>query len=76
MNSSKIDDLLILLDSVGCVLDLETLMTHPLDDQGHPVLDDGVSVHLDDTCDSWRSSLNQVDRWICLAAQAEVERQS
>ena len=68
--------LLILLDSVGCVLDLETLMTHPLADQGHPVLDAGVSEPLDDTCDSWRSSLNQVDRWICLAAQAEVERQS
>jgi len=53
---------LVWLDSVGALLNADTLETHPADRAGNPILDEGQIVHLDDTCDAWRSSLSAADR--------------
>ena len=60
--------LLILLDSVGCVLDMLTLRTYPLDGNCHPILDEDASVFLGDTEDSWNSALSKNDRLVCNVA--------
>ncbi len=53
---------LVWLDSVGTFLNADTLETHPADRAGNPILDDSEIVHLEDTCDAWRSSLSAADR--------------
>lgn len=47
------------LDSVGTALCPDTLLTFPIDADGFAMLDNPV--HLDDTCDEWRSCLNVED---------------
>ncbi len=52
---------LILLDSVGTFINVETLNTHPSDHKGQPIIDEGESVPLAETSDDWRSSLSEHD---------------
>lgn len=52
---------LILLDSVGTFINVETLDTHPSDHKGQPILDESECVPLDETSDDWRSSLSERD---------------
>ena len=49
----------ILLESVGCGIDPETLITYPMFENNSYDLNGGV--HLDDTCSEWRGALSIKD---------------
>ena len=52
---------LINLSSVGTVLDTETGDTYPMDLDGMPVIDEGVTVNLNDIDEEWAEALSTED---------------
>ena len=52
---------LINLSSVGTVLDTETGDTYPMDLDGMPVIDEGVTVNLNDIDEEWVEALSTED---------------
>ena len=52
---------LINLSSVGTVLDTETGDTYPMDLDGMPVMDEGVTVNLIDIDEGWAEALSDED---------------
>jgi hypothetical protein len=52
---------LINLSSVGTVLDTETGDTYPIDLDGMPVMDEGVTVNLNDIDEEWAEALSTED---------------
>jgi len=52
---------LINLSSVGTVLDTETGDTYPMDLDGMPVIDEGVTVNLNDIDEGWAEALSTED---------------
>ena len=52
---------LVNLSSVGTVLDTETGDTYPMDLDGMPVIDEGVTVNLNDIDEEWAESLSTED---------------
>jgi len=49
------------LNSVGCVIDTETLNTYPMLREGGYDTNEGTIVHLDECTDEWFSSLSNED---------------
>ena len=52
---------LVNLSSVGTVLDTETGDTYPMDLDGMPVIDEGVTVNLNDIDEGWAEALSTED---------------
>ena len=52
---------LVNLSSVGTVLDTETGDTYPMDLDGMPVIDEGVTVNLNDIDEEWAEALSTED---------------
>ena len=52
---------LVNLSSVGTVLDTETGDTYPMDLDGMPVIDEGVTVNLNDIDEEWVEALSTED---------------
>ena len=52
---------LVNLSSVGTVLDTETGDTYPMDLDGMPVIDEGVTVNLNDIDEGWAEALSTDD---------------
>ena len=52
---------LVNLSSVGTVLDTETGDTYPMDLDGMPVIDEGVTVNLNDIDEEWAEALSTDD---------------
>ena len=52
---------LVNLSSVGTVLDTETGDTYPMDLDGMPVIDEGVTVNLNDIDEEWAEALSDED---------------
>ena len=52
---------LVNLSSVGTVLDTETGDTYPMDLDGMPVIDEGVTVNLNDIDEKWAEALSTED---------------
>ena len=52
---------LINLSSVGTVLDTETEDTYPMDLDGMPVIDEDVTVNLNDIDEEWAEALSTED---------------
>ena len=52
---------LVNLSSVGTVLDTETGDTYPMDLDGMPVIDEGVTVNLNDIEEEWAEALSTDD---------------
>lgn len=52
---------LVNLNSVGTVLDTETGDTYPMDLDGMPVIDEGVTVNLNDIDEEWAEALSDED---------------
>ena len=57
----KQKDMIQELNSVGCVIDTETLNTYPMLSEGGYDTDEGTIVHLDDCTDEWFESLSNED---------------
>ena len=55
-------DMYITLNSVGCVLDTETKLTHPQDKNGGFNKFNGESVHINECSDEWWQSLSYLDK--------------
>ena len=52
---------LVNLSSVGTVLDTETGDTYPMNLDGMPVIDEGVTVNLNDIDEEWAEALSTED---------------
>ena len=52
---------LVNLSSVGTVLDTKTGDTYPMDLDGMPVIDEGVTVNLNDIDEEWAEALSTED---------------
>ena len=52
---------LVNLNSVGTVLDTETGDTYPMDLDGMPVIDEDVTVNLNDIDEEWAEALSTED---------------
>ena len=50
----------LVLESVGSCID-ENNVTHPLNVDGTPDMNDGMAVHVGDTTDEWYGSLSEED---------------
>ncbi len=49
------------LESVGCVIDKETLNTYPMNTQGNPIVTENEKFHLTEIDDEWFNKLNDID---------------
>jgi hypothetical protein len=49
------------LESVGSVIDTETLDTYPMDTEGNPIVSEEERFSLHDIDDEWFNRLNDVD---------------
>ena len=54
------------LNSVGCFLDLRTLLTYPINENGRPDYKaDSQIFHISDCCDQWIAQLTDDERMSC-----------